>query len=194
MNNLPVGIAIPYQTTANDNLQQHTSQNVVNGEFAATLQPQSITTFDSFYSAGPASGNYTLQNNNSGFVLGIAGASTSQGAQAVQYFSNGSTDQLWTLSQQSDGTYRIIDVNSGLSLGVAGGSTLSGANVVQWPSVVTPNQSWNIYGTPNGCYIIINVGSGMKLTISGASKSLNATATKYSDDGSSAEMWTLTQH
>ncbi|MFD1270916.1 RICIN domain-containing protein [Streptomyces kaempferi] len=42
-------------------------------------------------------GQYKIVNKNSGLLLGVAGMSTSDSANVVQYSDNGTADHLWTL-------------------------------------------------------------------------------------------------
>jgi glucuronoarabinoxylan endo-1,4-beta-xylanase len=191
VSNLPLGTVNPYLTSATANLQQQTSITVANGYLPMSLQPQSITTFDGFYEGGPASGTYSIQNVNSGDLLDVAGASTSEGVQVIQYTANGGSNQLWNITSLSNGAYTICNINSGLYLAVSSNSTSSGADVIQWASNGSQNEQWYVRGTPAGSWILINVNSGMKLAIAGASTNINASAIQYTDNGSSAELWRI---
>jgi chitinase len=56
----------------------------------------------------PVSGGYgELQNQNSGKDIVVQGASTTQGADVIQYTQNGTTNGLWLPVQQSDGTWQF---------------------------------------------------------------------------------------
>jgi len=44
------------------------------------------------------SGEYKIENYNSGLVLGVQNESTSSGAQVVQWDDNGTPDHLWTIA------------------------------------------------------------------------------------------------
>ena len=44
------------------------------------------------------SGQYKIENYNSGLVLGVQNESTSSGAQILQWTDNGTPDHLWTLT------------------------------------------------------------------------------------------------
>ena len=47
--------------------------------------------------ASPAAGYYTVANQLSGMVLDVRNKSTADGAQIIQYPSNGGTNQQWSL-------------------------------------------------------------------------------------------------
>jgi large repetitive protein len=135
-------------------------------------------------------GTYMIQNVNSGLVLGVGGASTSQGANIVQWTSNGSPDQRWNIMQGFDGDYMICDVNSGLVIGVPGASINSGVTLVQWQSNGGPDQEWRF--TPSGSnWIITDANSGLELDIQSGSKSAGAQALQWTPDGSPSQVWKL---
>jgi len=95
-----------------------------------------------------------IQNLNSGLVLGVAGASTAEGADIVQWTNNGSPDQGWILALQSNGAYLISDVKSGDVIGVSSASISQGAPLVQWPMNGSPDQEWRF--TPSGSQLAHN--------------------------------------
>jgi sugar lactone lactonase YvrE len=140
---------------------------------------------------GPKAGNYYIQNVNSGLVLGVAGASTSQGANIVQWPVNGSPDQVWKLSELANGAYVFTDVNSGRVIGVAGASLNSGTPLIQWSSNNSPDQNW--YLIQNGAFWNIkDVNSGLYMDISGGSTTQGADAVQGLGNGAQSQLWTLT--
>src|SRR6185295_15551142 len=98
---------------------------------------QSITTYVisgvSFTSGPISNGIYRPVARNSGKVLDVNGASTTQGTRVIQWPWNTGANQQWRFERQSDGSYRITNINSGQALDISGGSTADGAMVVQWP-------------------------------------------------------------
>jgi hypothetical protein len=44
------------------------------------------------------SGEYKIENYNSGLLLGVLNASTASGAQVLQWTDNGTADHLWKLA------------------------------------------------------------------------------------------------
>ena len=100
-----------------------------------------------FYSAAPGTGTvqeYYADFNYSGMCVGVAGGSTSNGANLVTWECNGSNDQSWQLKKAEDygapytGCYVFINQNSGQVMGVAGGTVNNGAKVIQWPFYQSP--------------------------------------------------------
>ena len=77
------------------------------------------------------SGLYRLENQESGFALGIQGGATTNGALAVAA-SGTAENQLWLPVPSSTGKYRFTNYGTGQTLGVAGISTADGASVNQW--------------------------------------------------------------
>jgi galactose oxidase len=65
--------------------------------------------------------------------LNINGASTSSGAQLIQWPCQAAsqTNDQWILTQQG-GAYHISSVKSGMCVNISGASTASGANAIQW--------------------------------------------------------------
>lgn len=136
------------------------------------------------------SGKYIIKNVHSGLVLGVWGASTSAGANIVQWPSNGSPDQEWTLSLASNGVYLIHDLKSGMVIGVEAASTSQGTVLIQWPSNRSLDQQWSF--TPSGSnWIITDVKSGLEMDIEGASTSAGNRAFQSPLDGSPSQLWTL---
>jgi endoglucanase len=83
------------------------------------------------------------QRSNSGRALGILAASTSSGANAVQWVQNSGNDQQWQLVAVGS-NYELVDRNSGLALSVSGGSTSDGAQVVQQAYTGATSQLWSL--------------------------------------------------
>jgi len=136
------------------------------------------------------SGLYNIENVNSGLLLGVAGASTAEGADIVQWTSNGSPNQEWTLALLPNGAYQIIDAYSGMLIGVSSASTSPGASLVQWPSTGGPDQEWQF--TPSGSnWIITDVNSGLQMTIGSNSTSAGAQVIQWPAYGLTSQMFTL---
>ncbi|MFI0924889.1 RICIN domain-containing protein [Streptomyces sp. NPDC021012] len=93
--------------------------------------------------AGPAVNS--LVNVNSGMCLDVTGASTSAGAQVIQWTcGNAKPNQQWRMTPvPGSGAKQLVSVNSGMCLDVSGNSRTGGAQVVQWTcGVDKPNQQW----------------------------------------------------
>jgi arabinan endo-1,5-alpha-L-arabinosidase len=88
--------------------------------------------------------NYELVNVNSGKCLQTSGASTADGAVAVQSTCIGAAHQLWTRTPVIGGYVTFTNVNSGKCLEVAGASTANGAALDQATCNAGTNQQWMV--------------------------------------------------
>ena len=75
-------------------------------------------------------------------MLEIQGASTDNGALAVQYDRSGNYCQDWYLSSTSNGYYKLINRNSNKLLEVQNNLTSNGATVGQWDDTGYSCQEW----------------------------------------------------
>ena len=83
-------------------------------------QPYTLSTADPFNLFTP-------------LLMGVSGASTSEGASVLQWPANGSLDQDWYVLPSENGYAEIVDRNSGMCMSVAGNSLTPGTQLVQWP-------------------------------------------------------------
>jgi len=89
-----------------------------------------------------ATGAYVFTDVNSRLVIGVTGASLSEGTPLIQWASDSSTDQNWYFIPS--GVFWIIqDVNSGLNMDISGASTSPGADAIQWPADGSQSQLWS---------------------------------------------------
>jgi arabinan endo-1,5-alpha-L-arabinosidase len=135
--------------------------------------------------------NYKIENQNSGLVLDISGASKAAGTAAIQWTDNGGVNQLWHFISDGGGNYKIENINSGELLGISGGSTAAGVAALQWADNGTRDHLWQFVSAGNGYYKIVNQNSGLVLGISNASKTAGAGALQWTDNGTSDHLWKL---
>ena len=92
----------------------------------------------------PPNATYTVTARHSGKLLDVYNASTTDGANVVQWDANGQTNQRWQFRDAGGGYYNIVSLNSGKCLDVYGGAgvTADGARVVQWTCGAGANQHW----------------------------------------------------
>lgn len=141
-------------------------------------------------SSGPIStGTYYITNVNSGLLLEVAGADTSDGANVQQWSDRGGSNQQWYVEETSDGSYRIENVNSGKVMDVEGASSDDGANVLQWSDDGSDNQRWWIREDGSGEYAIEAVHSGKVADVEGASTDDGANVLQWTDSGGSNQRW-----
>ncbi|HEY0753791.1 MAG TPA: RICIN domain-containing protein [Ktedonobacteraceae bacterium] len=132
-----------------------------------------------------------IVNKNSGLVLGISGASTSSGAQVLQWSDSGTADHLWHLVDAGGGYVKIVNRNSGLLLGITSASTSAGAIALQWTDNGTADHLWQIVDAGGGYVKLVNKNSGLMLGISGASTSAGALALQWTDNGTADHLWKI---
>jgi sugar lactone lactonase YvrE len=155
-----------------------------------------ITYVDGTLAVLPSTGlegfTYHIQNVNSGLYVGVAGASTSNGADLVQWTPDTSLDQDWQFILLKNGAYQILDVNSELLVGVLGASTTEGAAVVQWSYTGSTDQEWQL--TPVGSnWLITDVNSGLQMAIQGNSTTAGGQVIQWPANGTTSQLFTLIQ-
>lgn len=152
----------------------------------------------SIVAAGYGSGGnsptyYHLVNRNSGMVMDVTGASTTQGADLIQWPDNGGANQEWSLQSTGDGYSYLVNRNSGMVMDVNGASTSAGANIIQWPNHGGTNQEWSLQSTGDGYYYLVNRNSGLVADVTGASTSEGAQVIQWSNHSGVNQEWSLVQ-
>src|SRR6478735_2416768 len=64
----------------------------------------------------PTPGIHTLTSPNSSMVMDVSSGSTANGADIIQWPSNGGNNQQWNLTKVADNVYTLKSVKSGLCL------------------------------------------------------------------------------
>lgn len=108
---------------------------------------------------------YTIKGVQSGKCVGVAGASTADGANVEQSTCTTSTSQQWRLHSLADGGFQITSQHSGKCLDVAYYSTKDGANVQQWHCTGSANESWKAKWMATGEYELSPQHSGKCLDV-----------------------------
>jgi Ricin-type beta-trefoil lectin domain-like len=137
-----------------------------------------------------ASSHYTLVNRNSGKVLDITGASTANGAAAIQWTNHSGTNQQWSITQTAGYYYKLVNVHSGKDLEVPNSSTTNGASVDQWTDNSGANQQWSIVPVGN-YYELVNSNSGDLLSVSGSSTANGTTVVQATDQIATNQHWSI---
>lgn len=135
-------------------------------------------------------GYFKLVNRNSGLVLDINGASTANGAQAIQWPYSGGANQQW-LEVPLNGGYELVNRNSGLAFEDPGFSSTAGTQMDQWSINYGTNQWWNLVSAGNGYYYLVNQASGLYADISGGSTKAGAAVIQWSSNGGTNQQWQL---
>lgn len=133
---------------------------------------------------------YKLVNLNSGKVLGIKGMGTGDGALALQWGDNGTSDHNWK-STLVNGYYRLTNANSGKVLGIMNEATTDKALALQWSDNGTPDHDWTFTDTGSGVYKLTNRNSGKVLGVMDMGSLDGASAVQWSDTGTADQRWVL---
>src|SRR5260370_19727973 len=141
--------------------------------FSYTLPSKSTVTFQGTVASAPstpttprAGQTYRIVNKLTGKPFGVAGASTANGAQIVQWTNDADPDQQWTLIDAGGGWYTIVDVNSGLALDDPNGSASHGSPMPQRAlNSSSSHQQWQLTSAGGGHYTLTNRTSGLRLQL-----------------------------
>ncbi len=111
---------------------------------------------------------YTLTAAHSQKQVAVAGSSTANGAQIVQWPNPGGDINFeWQLVPTDSGYYKLVNHNSGKVAAVAGVSYANGANVVQWDwTEGAAHEQWAPVHIGNGYYRLVARHSGKVLQVS----------------------------
>jgi hypothetical protein len=157
---------------------------------AAKIGPIVKSHLASVPSSPPPTKTYKLVNRQSGKVLSIAGASTADGAAAVQATDNGSAIQHWQVVDLGGGYSKLVNVGSGKDLDVSAKSAAEGAAIIQYRDNGGTNQQWTV--TSSGGYSkVVSRLSGKALDVTGSSTADGAALIQSTDVGSADQQWQL---
>ena len=134
---------------------------------------------------------YGIANQQSGRVLDVTNASSSNGAAIQLYDYLGGNNQKWSLVPIPGGYYVIMNLNSGLVLDVTGASTANGTTIQQWSYLGNSNQQWILTPSLSGFYTITNVNSGLLLDDTGGATQNGTLVQQYQAVGDSNQNWAL---
>lgn len=132
---------------------------------------------------------YRIQNRNSGKVLGVAGMSTQDSANVVQFGDNGTADHLWQLTDLGNDRWTVTNRNSGLLLAVNAASQADSAPVQQFHDNGTPDHYWHLIDDGDGWYRIRNAHSGLVLGVDGMSTADSAQVVQFEDNRTADHLW-----
>jgi alpha-galactosidase len=134
---------------------------------------------------------YNLVARHSGKVADVLNGSTADGANVVQWTSNGQTNQRWQLNDAGGGFVTVVSVNSGKCLDVFGGPTATGdgVRVTQWTCNAGTNQQWRIQDPGTGFVNLIARHSNKCLDVSGASTADGAQIQQWTCTGATNQQW-----
>jgi alpha-galactosidase len=143
----------------------------------------------------PPPATYTLTARPSGRLLDVFNASTSDGANVVQWTANGQANQRWQFRDASGGHYAVVSVNSGRCLDVYGGTnaTADGTRVVQWACNGGTNQQWRIQDVGGGYVQVVARHSNKCLDVLNSATTDGAQVVQWSCGNGTNQHWQRTQ-
>lgn len=141
---------------------------------------------------GVSDGLYRFTARHSSKDLMIAGSSTANGANAVQYTYAGSKSQQWYVINQGTGYYSLINANSLQALDVYNNSMTAGTNIAQWPYWGGGGQKWSLT-SGSGYYKVASQLNGMFLDVKSKSTANDAQVVQYTNTGATNQQWTMTR-
>lgn len=133
---------------------------------------------------------YQVVNRNSGWCLGVAGSSASDGANVQQQGCTGAANQ-WVLDPTADGYYRLVNANSNKVLEVANCGTGTGANVTQWAWLNNRCQQWQVTPTMDGWFRLTNRNSGQVLEAANCGTGSGTNVQQAGWQNTSCQQWRL---
>ncbi|MBC7485254.1 MAG: RICIN domain-containing protein [Cytophagaceae bacterium] len=134
-------------------------------------------------------GNYFLQNRNSGLFMDVFAASTADGANISQGLFNGNTNQQFTFTHLGNGLYQALAVHSGKSIDVSAISTADGANVQQWTNFGSANQKFIVVPTGDGFYKLVASHSGKVVEVANAGTANGDNIQQWTNNNQTCGQW-----
>mgnify|MGYP001236403960 CR=1 FL=1 len=133
--------------------------------FSKTLLILTVSLFASSALAQIANGRYVITNQLSGKALDVAGRSTDDGANIIQWTYGGNSNQQWDVTNLGNGYYSIRAAHSGKSIDVFEWNSNDGADARQWAWLNGNNQHWAIDNIGNNTYVITSRFSSKALEV-----------------------------
>jgi GH43 family beta-xylosidase len=145
---------------------------------------------DTLAGGAVADGTWRLLSKSSGKALDVAGCSTANGANVIQWPYNGGECQKWRLQHVGEGYYVLLAAHSGKALDVAGCSAVDGADVITWPYWGAHCQQWLVERTDDGVsFRLLARHSGKALDVAGCSVADGADVITWPYWGPDCQRW-----
>ena len=130
---------------------------------------------------------FRIVNRNSGKLLEIASALTTDGALAGQWADTANPTQIWNVHPVT-GSTQLFNDNSGKLLEIPGAQTGNAVQAGQWGPTGNATQNWNLT-TSGGYWTLTNANSGKPLEIAGSSTANGAAAQQNAATGATNQQW-----
>ncbi|PRB64048.1 glycosyl hydrolase family 31 [Microbacterium sp. MYb45] len=134
---------------------------------------------------------FQVQNRNSGKVLEILSALTTDGAPAGQWGPTANATQIWKVQPATGGTFELVNKNSRKLLEIPGASTADGTDAVQRSASGTATQRWNLSPNSAGYWTVANANSAKLLEVDSCSTADGAVAQQWGPTGAACQEWRL---
>ena len=154
-------------------------------------------------------GVYTIKNAASGKQVEVQGGRNSNGAKVQQYAGNGTQAQRWMIRDFGGQSFGFIGSASNKALDVPSGLAMAGKGLQIYTQNGSKAQQWKLTkemtgpdrlalshrnDLPDGRYRICSkVNDSYVIDVSGGSYEDGATVQLYSDNGTGAQQWSVTQ-
>lgn len=132
---------------------------------------------------------FQVVNRNSGKLLEVFNALTTDGAAVGQWGPTAHPTQRWTLHPVTGGL-QLVNLNSGKLLEIPSAQTADGVDAVQWAATGHATQTW-VPATSGGWWTFTNANSGKLLEIDGCSTADGGVAQQWTANGYSCQQWRL---
>jgi len=134
---------------------------------------------------------FRIVNRNSGKLLEIFSAATTDGAPAGQWGPTGNPTQVWQVTPAASGTFQLVNKNSGKLLEIPSASTADGTDAAQWGPTGHATQRWSLTPNSSGYWAITNANSGKYLEIDACSTADGAVAQQWGPTSGLCQQWGL---
>ena len=143
--------------------------------------------FDRITTSG--SGYVRIVNRNSGKNLDVAGDSTANNADIVQYTANNQTDQEWYLEDAGGGYVKLVNLNSGKLLNIPGPTTTQGTQLIQYQDDGNSNSQWSLSSISGGYYTLVSRYDGQDVDVQGNSTADSAPVIQWPGNSGTNQQW-----
>jgi len=162
--------------------------------YASSLAWLQYTPVKDSANGGIVSGaTYSIVSKASGKAIDVAGGSTAQGGNILQWANSNTTNQRWVITAVGNNAYSIVNVNSGMAMDLEGGGAANGANILQWGWNGGNNQKWLFQPDGGGFFTIVSVASGRAVDVANGSTADGGNIIQWDINGANNQKWSLTR-
>jgi hypothetical protein len=136
---------------------------------------------------------YVLVARSSRKALTIGYASTTAGADAVQWTYQNAPNQKWRISNADSNSVNLTVKHSNMNLDTRWGSLANGSRLMQWAKSAGATQKWQLIPTTDGYFKVVNKGSGRALSVGGgaATTTDGSLLVQLDYTGQASQQWSI---